>query len=158
MSSVLLLSALFVLAPFCSGARGQRAISVNPSTGNDTLCRSNSSEPCQSLQGALESNQMLKDTVISFSNGTHHLNETVKVVDGDNITLEAAMALEAVVRCIGPNGSIAIVNSTNVIFRGIILENCGPESAGILVNISGDISVEDCVFRLDCSHYLHVLL
>lgn len=153
MSSVLILFALFVPTLYCSGAEGQRTFSVTPNAGNDTLCKSSCSEPCQSLQGALESNQTLKDTVIFLSNGTHDLKETAKIVDGDNITLEAATALEAVVRCVGLNGSIAIVNSTNVKFRGIILENCGPESAGILVNISDDIHVEDCVFRLDCSYF-----
>lgn len=156
MRNVLIPPALFVLALCYNEAKGQRTISVNPTTGNDTLCKSNSSEPCQSLRGALGVIQPIEDIVIILSNGTHHLQESF-IVDGINITLEAAMALEAVLQCTDPTGcAIAVVNGTNVTFRGIVLENCGPESACISVNGSDNILVEECVFRLDSSHCLHV--
>ena len=149
----MLLGSLFAIIALCEGTQGQPLlISVDPDAGNDTLCSVNtSSSPCQSLDGALGSLDSQVSTsivTIMLSDSVHFLRDEVRIALGTTgVTIAAVTTHGAIVRCENAQSGIIIVDSANVTVMGVVLENCGPHTAGIALDAAESIRFEECIFR-----------
>ena len=135
----------------------QVVIQVDSRTGNDALCSVNTSTPCKSLGNSFgrilnlvnQDNDTAHGTLL-LSDGVHLITERLEMQEptmGLSVRLEAASTHGAVIRCESDGSGITTARDVNITIVGVVIENCGPRSTGIVVNGSKTLLLQDCVFR-----------
>ena len=135
---------------------------LNSSNPRDTPCRTiNYALLEDDFEGTLVADNCSSKNVtpdnlcIRLEDGVHRLTGEAQATGVTGLVIEAVNPHRATIRCRrfpnytpGQWDDLALINSTNTLLDGVIMENCGPVPAAIYAQFSDDITIQNTIFRL----------